>query len=84
MRVSNRLFAQSAEIGALPILYAATAPGVSGGSYAGPDGPGEMRGHPVLVRAIKRAYDEEDARRLWDVSERLTGVVYDFKVPSGR
>jgi NAD(P)-dependent dehydrogenase (short-subunit alcohol dehydrogenase family) len=84
MRVSNRLFAQSAEIGALPILYAATAPGVTGGSYAGPDGPGEMRGHPVLVKAIKRAYDEEDARRLWDVSERLTGVVYDFKVPAGR
>src|SRR6202171_237445 len=77
MRVSNRLFAQSAEIGALPILYAAAAPDVQGGSYLGPDGPGEMRGYPVLVRAIKRAYDGEDARRLWDISERLTGVVYD-------
>src|ERR1700737_657385 len=84
MRVSNRLFAQSAEIGALPILYAATAPGVTGGSYAGPDGPGEMRGHPVLVQATKRAYNEEDARHLWDISEGLTGVVYDFKVPAGR
>jgi NAD(P)-dependent dehydrogenase (short-subunit alcohol dehydrogenase family) len=77
MRIGNLLFAQSAEIGALPILYAATAPGLHGGSYAGPDGPAEMRGYPVLVHATTRAYDEEDARRLWDISERLTSVVYD-------
>jgi NAD(P)-dependent dehydrogenase (short-subunit alcohol dehydrogenase family) len=83
MRLSNKLFAQSAETGALPLLYAATAPGLPGGSYVGPDGAGELRGHPVLVKATKRARDEESARRLWDVSERLTGVVYDFTPPSG-
>jgi NAD(P)-dependent dehydrogenase (short-subunit alcohol dehydrogenase family) len=82
MRMSNRLFAQSAEMGALPILYAATAPGLQGGSYVGPDGPGEARGHPVLVQATKRAYDEEDARHLWDISEQLTGVRYDFQTSS--
>jgi NAD(P)-dependent dehydrogenase (short-subunit alcohol dehydrogenase family) len=79
MRVSNRLFAQSAEMGALPLLYAATAPGLEGGSYVGPDGRGEMRGHPTLVQATTRAHDEEAARRLWDVSEELTGVRYDFR-----
>jgi NAD(P)-dependent dehydrogenase (short-subunit alcohol dehydrogenase family) len=78
MRVANRLVAQSAELGALPLLYAATAPGLPGGSYVGPDGMGEMRGHPILVQATKQANDEEDARRLWEISEQLTGVVYDF------
>jgi NAD(P)-dependent dehydrogenase (short-subunit alcohol dehydrogenase family) len=82
LRLSNRLFAQSAEMGALPILYAATAPGLQGGSYVGPNGPGEARGHPVLVQATKRAHDEEDARRLWDISEQLTGVRYDFRASS--
>jgi hypothetical protein len=83
MRVSNRLFAQPAEMGALPLLYAATAPELPGGSYVGPDGMGEMRGHPVLVQATERARDEESARRLWEISEELTGVAYDFKAPTG-
>jgi NAD(P)-dependent dehydrogenase (short-subunit alcohol dehydrogenase family) len=83
MRLSNRLIAQPAEMGALPLLYAATAPDLPGGSYVGPDGPAEMRGHPVLVQATKRANDEESARRLWDMSERLTGVTYDFRQPAG-
>ena len=81
MRLSNRLVAQSAEMGALPLLYAATAPDLQGGSYVGPDGVGEMRGHPVLVQATERAHDEEAARHLWDISERLTGVRYDFRTP---
>ena len=78
MRLGNWLFAQPAEMGALPLLYAATAPDLPGGSYVGPDRMGEMRGHPVLVEATERARDEEAARRLWEISERLTGVVYDF------
>jgi NAD(P)-dependent dehydrogenase (short-subunit alcohol dehydrogenase family) len=81
MRISNRLFAQSAEMGALPLLYAATAPDLEGGSYVGPDGRGEMRGHPVLVRASDRAHDEEAARRLWDISEQLTNVKYAVRGP---
>src|SRR5207245_5010987 len=51
MRLSNRFIAQTAEMGSLPILYAATAPGLEGGSYAGPDGRGEQRGYPALVQA---------------------------------
>ncbi len=83
MRLANRLLAQPAEMGALPILYAATALDLPGGSYVGPDGIGEMRGHPVLVLATERANDEEDARRLWAISERLTGVTYDFSAQTG-
>ena len=74
MAISNRLLAQSAERGALPTLYAATAPGVQGGEYYGPDGPGEFRGLPRKVEAIPPAYDEENGRRLWEASEELTGV----------
>ena len=81
MRLFNPLIAQPAEIGALPLLYAATAPGLPGGSYVGPDGMGEMRGHPILVQATARAKDEEAARRLWEISERLTGVAFNFSAP---
>ncbi len=74
MAISNRILAQSAERGALPTLYAATAPGVQGGEYYGPDGPGEFRGHPQRVEAIRPAYDEDNGRLLWEASEELTGV----------
>jgi NAD(P)-dependent dehydrogenase (short-subunit alcohol dehydrogenase family) len=66
-------FAQDAEHGALPTLYAATAE-LPGGSYAGPDGPGERHGYPTLVQASENARDEQLARRLWDTSARLTGT----------
>jgi len=78
MRVTNLLIAQSAEMGALPLLYAATAPDVEGGSYFGPDGFLEGRGHPKLVRPDARALDQDVAGRLWTVSEQLTGVTYAF------
>ncbi len=78
MAVLNRVVAQDAEHGALPTLYAATVRGLPGGIYIGPDGPGEMRGAPALVGMSGRASDPETARRLWDVSERLTGVTYAF------
>ncbi len=74
----NRFAGQSGAMGALPALYAATAPGVIGGTYFGPDGIGEMRGYPKTVLAKTAAYDVEAARRLWDVSEALTGMRYDF------
>ncbi|MCG8592285.1 MAG: oxidoreductase [Proteobacteria bacterium] len=77
MELGNRLFAQSAAVGALPMLYAATAPDAEGGSYIGPDGFGEMWGYPRRVDSTARARDEEAAQRLWDVSETLTGVRYD-------
>jgi NAD(P)-dependent dehydrogenase (short-subunit alcohol dehydrogenase family) len=72
--VLNRLFAQSPQRGALPQLYAATAPGVSGGDYFGPRGPGEQWGLPKRVRMSGNARDDATARRLWEVSEQLTGV----------
>jgi NAD(P)-dependent dehydrogenase (short-subunit alcohol dehydrogenase family) len=76
MAVLNRTVAQDAEAGALPTLYAATAPDVPGGSLVAPDGPGELRGSPRLAGMSARAADPDTARRLWEVSERLTGVTY--------
>ena len=78
MAVGNKLFAQPAEMGALPQLYAATAPGVIGGTYFGPDGRGEMRGYPAIAGRSKTAQDSTDAAWLWQESERLTGVTVAF------
>ena len=75
--VGNTLFGQSAQAGALPTLYAATAPGLASGTYIGPSWPGEMRGSPVVVGCSGAARDADTARRLWAVSEELTGVRYD-------
>jgi NAD(P)-dependent dehydrogenase (short-subunit alcohol dehydrogenase family) len=74
----NRVFAQSAAMGALPTLYAATSPEAHGGDFIGPDGFGGARGYPVPQRSNARSYDPELARRLWEVSEQLTGVRYAF------
>ncbi len=79
MRVTNPLVGQSAEMGALPTLYAATKPDLPGGSFVGPDGFMEQRGHPHVVTAASKAYDEDAWRRLWEVSEELTGVHYEFQ-----
>jgi len=70
------LMAQSAEMGALPTLRAATDPGVRNGEYYGPDGLGEQRGHPKRVESNRQSYDEQVQRRLWEVSEKLTNVTY--------
>ena len=78
MAVGNVLFGQSADIGALPTLYAATVPDLPGGTYVGPSGFMEQRGYPHPVTAAGKAYNEEDWRRLWEVSEELTGVSYEF------
>jgi NAD(P)-dependent dehydrogenase (short-subunit alcohol dehydrogenase family) len=78
MWIGNQLFAQSADMGALPTLYAATVPDLPGGSYVGPGGPGEQRGYPKVVGAAGKAYDQAAWRRLWEVSEELTGVRYEF------
>lgn len=67
---------QDAAMGALPTLRAATDPGVLGGQYYGPDGFAELRGNPKLVSSSEKSPDVERQRRLWEVSERLTGVVY--------
>jgi len=75
MAVGNRLLAQSDEMGALPTLYAATQD-VPPNGYVGPDGFQEQRGHPTLVARSSAARNDETARRLWELSERLTGVSF--------
>ena len=73
----NRLFSQSAAMGALPTLYAATVPDVRGGEYFGPGGFAEMWGSPKKVRSSARSHDAADAARLWEISEDATGVRFD-------
>ena len=72
---ANRFFAQSAEMGALPLAYAATMD-IPGGSYVGPGGRREMSGYPTLVGRTAAASDTGMARRLWTASEELTGIGY--------
>ncbi|MDT9701333.1 oxidoreductase [Streptomyces sp. P17] len=79
MRFGNRFLAQSDRAGALPTLYAATQD-LPGAGYVGPDGWGEWRGGPTLVSRSRAASDPATARRLWTVSEELTGVVCPLEV----
>jgi NAD(P)-dependent dehydrogenase (short-subunit alcohol dehydrogenase family) len=67
---------QDAAMGALPQLRAATDPGALGGQYYGPDGIGQTRGYPKVVGSSKKSHDAERQRKLWAVSEELTGVTY--------
>ncbi len=78
-KLAEPLF-QGADMGALPTLRAATDPGVIGGQYFGPDGFGEQRGYPVVVASSRASHDVAAQKRLWTVSEELTGVT--FPVPA--
>jgi NAD(P)-dependent dehydrogenase (short-subunit alcohol dehydrogenase family) len=78
MKVANALFGQSAERGALPMLYAATSDDVIGGEYVGPGGLLNMRGYPAFQQSNADSRDEADAKRLWELSEELTGVEYEL------
>ncbi|MGI8714432.1 MAG: oxidoreductase [Solirubrobacteraceae bacterium] len=80
-RIGNRTIAQDEDGGALPTLFAAVA-NVPGASFAGPSGFMEQRGAPKLVGRSKAAYDDDVARRLWDVSEQLTGVSFPLGAPA--
>jgi NAD(P)-dependent dehydrogenase (short-subunit alcohol dehydrogenase family) len=77
MKMANTLLAQKQDMGALPTLFAATAAEVNGCDYIGP--AGGMKGYPAKVKSNNKSYDESLARRLWTVSEELTGVVYQFE-----
>ncbi|MFN4252653.1 oxidoreductase [Deinococcus sp.] len=74
--LANRLFAQPQATGALPTLYAATAPDVTGGAYYGPSGLLQLGGNPERVDSNARSHDTQDAANLWALSERLTGVTF--------
>ncbi|PSL05935.1 NAD(P)-dependent dehydrogenase (short-subunit alcohol dehydrogenase family) [Haloactinopolyspora alba] len=68
--------AQSPEMGALPVLYAASAPGIVGGTCVGPDGFMQRSGYPTVVRPSRASRDAALAAGLWERSELLTGVRY--------
>jgi NAD(P)-dependent dehydrogenase (short-subunit alcohol dehydrogenase family) len=74
LAAATRLVGQSPEAGAAPVVAAATALGLAGGTYVGPGGPFELNGPPAVVPMPPVAYDEQLAARLWDASERATGV----------
>ena len=78
MAVLNKVAAQSAEMGALPTLYAATVPDLPGASYLGPDGPGQMRGYPRQVGSNGASHDRQAQRDLWTLSETLTGTRFEL------
>lgn len=71
-------FTQDQAQGALPQIRAAVDPNVKGGEYYGPSGFGEMKGDPVIVKSNKASHDIGDAEKLWEVSEKLTGITYEF------
>lgn len=72
----NNFFAQKVEVGTLPTLRAAVDPEARSGDYFGPSGFSEMRGTPVKVDSNARSHNRESARKLWELSEELTGVHY--------
>jgi len=78
MKIANTVVGQPAEDGALPLLYAATAPNVGGGEYYGPGGLLNMRGAPEKQTSSDASYDKATATRLWERSEDLTGVRYEL------
>ena len=70
------LIVQNSEMGALPTLYAAVGPDIQGNDYIGPGGFQETRGYPKKVEPAEHAKDDDVAAKLWDVSEKMTGVSY--------
>jgi NAD(P)-dependent dehydrogenase (short-subunit alcohol dehydrogenase family) len=76
MAAATPMLGQSPQMGALPSLYAATYPGLPGGTYVGPSQLGEMRGPPKVVGMSRAARDDEAAARLWELSEEATGVTF--------
>jgi NAD(P)-dependent dehydrogenase (short-subunit alcohol dehydrogenase family) len=78
MKVTNKVFAQDVAMGALPQIYAAAGADVESGQFWGPDGRNEGKGFPTLVEPLDSARDRELGRRLWDISEELTGVHIDL------
>jgi NAD(P)-dependent dehydrogenase (short-subunit alcohol dehydrogenase family) len=74
--VYARVISQNPAMGALPVLRAATGPGVLGGQYYGPGGLLGTRGYPELAASSRQSRDTAIQRRLWTVSEQLTGVTF--------
>jgi NAD(P)-dependent dehydrogenase (short-subunit alcohol dehydrogenase family) len=80
-RLANRLL-QPPAMGVLPTIYAATEAGLTGGEYIGPDGKGQRKGYPALETPHSSANDEATSKKLWEVSEKMTGLEFDFTHPN--
>lgn len=76
MAASSKVFAQTSEMGALPTVRGAVDPSLRGGELLGPRGMGGARGYPIVTRGMPHAYNASTAARLWEASERLTGVTW--------
>lgn len=74
----SKMIGQSADMGALPILYAAISPDVNGGDYIGPGGFRGIRGYPKKVEASVNSNDKDVAKQLWETSAELTQIKYNF------
>jgi hypothetical protein len=83
MHTISRVIGQQPDMGALPTLQAAIDPDVGRNDYYGPAGFMEMRGYPKKVDTSAEAQDPELAKRLWDVSEMLTGIQYAWPLKVG-
>lgn len=83
LRSLNFWLAQSAEDGALPIVRAALDPAAGGGDYYGPAGWGQYTGRPTRVDSSPTSYDRASQRRLWALSEHLTGISYPLRDAEG-
>ena len=70
---------QSAAKGALPTIRASVDPEVKGSDYYGPRGRNEQRGYPIKVESNKASHKKEDAKKLWELSEKLTKVKFGFE-----
>ena len=68
--------AQPASMGVLPQIRASVDPNATANEFYGPDGKRQMAGYPVVVKPKEIAYDPENARKLWEASEKLTSVIY--------
>jgi NAD(P)-dependent dehydrogenase (short-subunit alcohol dehydrogenase family) len=76
LRPLIRLFIQPASMGVLPELRAAVDPQAKGGQFYGPEGSHETKGYPVLTESTEASHNLEDAHKLWEISEKLTGVIF--------
>jgi NAD(P)-dependent dehydrogenase (short-subunit alcohol dehydrogenase family) len=77
-KIFSKIWGQSPDKGCLPMVYAATSEEIEGGEYIGPDGFKTMRGYPEKQESSKASHNEEDAKKLWERSEELTGT--EFKI----
>ncbi|WP_316504662.1 oxidoreductase [Nitrosopumilus sp.] len=78
MAISNLIMSQNSSMGALPEIRASVDPLVKGGDYFGPGGFQEWKGYPVKVKSNDALHNLKNAKKLWEISENLTKIRYDF------